>query len=124
MPLDWFEQWRIQTFGSVSRGNLVCFLFSKVCPKDRANIFFWEGQSCNCNPARPRVADSGTTSYIEASCEISGYTSRRISSRGPTAASLPGCRRMVGGTTMHPYETLQIRRRGDLASTGRQGANQ
>src|SRR6218665_334402 len=30
---------------------------------------------------------------------LSARISRRISSRGPTAASLPGCRRLVGGTT-------------------------
>ena len=48
------------------------------------------GQSCNCYQPRPQVADSGTALRYDVSCEISGATLWRISSRGPTAAALSG----------------------------------
>src|SRR6218665_844336 len=69
--------------------------------------YFWEGQNCNCNQARPRVADSGLTIIdIEARSEISGNLPTNEKSR--TNSGLSTRLQEAGGWHHHPYETLQI----------------
>jgi len=84
----------------------------------------WALLSCDCNPARPSVADSGMTSrYRGYSCEISVNLPTNKLSRTNSGHSTRV--QKVGGWHHHPYETLQIPYDGEVTlrvqATNQQG---